>query len=136
MLIIGVILAAVPASGHVGGTVKHLWNKHIKPRVMNVAYTKEQADARFLQSVVYKDADKTTEPGGNHTLEVYCPSGTRAISGGSYHVNGFIAHLLYHGDRPLFPTSGLRGGPVGWADRVFNQGDSDVTWRVFVLCAS
>lgn len=136
MLIIGVILAAVPASGHVGGTVKHLWTKHIKPRVMNVAYTKEQADARFLQSIVYRDADKTTAPGVNDSIEIFCPSGQRAVSGGSHIVNGKLSDWQHSGDRPLLSGSGLRASTVGWADHAFNAGDSDVTWKVFVLCAS
>jgi hypothetical protein len=37
-IIIGTMLLATSAGGHVGGTVSHLWNKHIKPR----------ADARYV----------------------------------------------------------------------------------------
>jgi hypothetical protein len=50
-LTIGVAMAAMPASGHVGGTVNHLWS-HLKPK----------ADARYANAVAgtdkAKDADK------------------------------------------------------------------------------
>jgi hypothetical protein len=51
-LAIGVTMMATPAASHVGGTVGHLWNDHIKPR----------ADARYANAVPgtdkAKDADK------------------------------------------------------------------------------
>ncbi len=131
-----IVLAAVPASGHVGGSVKHLWKQHIKPRVMNLAYTKEQADARFLQGIIYKEAEKTTAADTNDAIQVYCPTGTRAISGGSYLANGPINGLLFFGDQPLLSGSSLRAQPVGWEDSVTNKTGSEVIWAVYVLCAS
>jgi hypothetical protein len=51
-LAIGITMTATPAAGHVGGTVSHLWNQHIKPK----------ADARYANAVSgtdkAKDADK------------------------------------------------------------------------------
>jgi hypothetical protein len=51
-LAIGVAMMATPAASHVGGTVGHLWNDHIKPR----------ADARYANAVAgtdkARDADK------------------------------------------------------------------------------
>jgi hypothetical protein len=39
---IGTMIVATPAMGHVGGTVSHLWNTHIKPK----------ADARYDRPVI------------------------------------------------------------------------------------
>jgi hypothetical protein len=47
-LAIGVTMMATPAASHVGGTVSHLWNQHIKPR----------ADARYANAVVGTDKAK------------------------------------------------------------------------------
>jgi hypothetical protein len=47
-LAIGVTMMATPAMGHVGGTVSHLWNDHIKPR----------ADARYANAVAGTDKAK------------------------------------------------------------------------------
>jgi hypothetical protein len=44
---IGVALTATPVSGHVGNSVSHLWNAHIKPKTDARYYTKAQANARF-----------------------------------------------------------------------------------------
>jgi hypothetical protein len=41
-VVIGTVLMATPAASHVGGTVSHLWNAHIKPR----------ADARYDRPTV------------------------------------------------------------------------------------
>jgi hypothetical protein len=49
-LAIGVTMTATPAMSHVGGTVSHLWNTHIKPK----------ADARYVK----KSAIKTIQ--GNY----------------------------------------------------------------------
>ena len=37
--VIGMVMIATPAGAHVGGTVTHLWNKHIRPK----------ADARYVK---------------------------------------------------------------------------------------
>ena len=47
-LLAGVTLAT-PAASHVGGTVGHLWNKHIKPRTDKRYFTRAKADARFVR---------------------------------------------------------------------------------------
>lgn len=85
-LAIGVTMMATPAMSHVGGTVGHLWNDHIKPR----------ADARYANAVAgtdkAKDADKLdgfdssqlasfigTFQGGSYSD--ICTAGTRPASG-------------------------------------------------------
>ena len=44
---IGVAIAATPVSGHIGTSVTHLWNAHIKPKTDARYYTKGQANARY-----------------------------------------------------------------------------------------
>jgi hypothetical protein len=44
---IGTTLTATPVYSHVGGTVTHLWNAHIKPKTDARYYTKTAADDRF-----------------------------------------------------------------------------------------
>ena len=44
---IGSGLAATPVSSHVGGTVAHLWNDHLKARTDARYYTKTQGEARY-----------------------------------------------------------------------------------------
>jgi hypothetical protein len=44
---IGSTIGAVPVSSHVGGTVQHLWSKHIKRQADARYYTKARSDARF-----------------------------------------------------------------------------------------
>lgn len=41
-ILLGAVLAPVPGFTHVGGSVKHLWSKHIRP----------QADARYLTRTI------------------------------------------------------------------------------------
>jgi hypothetical protein len=45
---IGVVMMGTPAGAHVGGSVSHLWNQHIKPKTDARYYTKSQANGRFL----------------------------------------------------------------------------------------
>jgi hypothetical protein len=45
---LGVAIAATPVSGHVGTSVSHLWNAHIKPKTDARYYTKAQANSRYL----------------------------------------------------------------------------------------
>jgi hypothetical protein len=44
---IGVAMTATPVSGHIGNSVTHLWNAHIKPKTDARYYTKSQANARY-----------------------------------------------------------------------------------------
>ena len=47
-LAIGVAMTATPVSGHIGSSVTHLWNAHLKPKTDARYYTKAQANARYL----------------------------------------------------------------------------------------
>ena len=45
---VGVAMMASPVSGHVGNSVTHLWNAHLKSKTDARYYTKAQANARYL----------------------------------------------------------------------------------------
>ena len=54
-LVTGALVAAIfisPAGAHVGGTIAHLWAKHIKPKVTKLVYTEAESDARFAPAQV------------------------------------------------------------------------------------
>ena len=46
--LVGVVMVATPAGGHVSGSVRHLWSDHIKPRTDARYYTKSKSNNRFL----------------------------------------------------------------------------------------
>jgi len=48
-MLIGVLLLT-PAGAHVGGTVGHLWKKHIRPKAVKTFYTKQQSNKRFVNT--------------------------------------------------------------------------------------
>ena len=43
--VIGMVMVATPAGAHVGGTVSHLWNQHIKPKT-DARYVNVKGDER------------------------------------------------------------------------------------------
>jgi hypothetical protein len=45
---IGATLTATPVYSHVGGTVTHLWSKHIRPKTDALYHTKAAADTRYV----------------------------------------------------------------------------------------
>jgi hypothetical protein len=50
-VVAGVVVGALvvtPAGAHVGGTVGHLWTKHIRPLATDIFYTKTQSNKRFV----------------------------------------------------------------------------------------
>ncbi len=65
-LAIGVAMTATPVSGHIGSSVTHLWNAHIKPKTDARYYTKARADARYLPRAA-KAADAELLDGLNST---------------------------------------------------------------------
>jgi hypothetical protein len=57
-LIVGATLIA-PAGAHVTSEVSHLWTGHIKAKVLNLTYTKAEANERYLAKTgVAADSDK------------------------------------------------------------------------------
>jgi hypothetical protein len=47
---VGVAMTATPVLGHIGSSVSHLWNAHLKAKTDARYYTKAQANARYLQA--------------------------------------------------------------------------------------
>ncbi len=45
---VGVAMMATPVSGHIGTSVTHLWNAHLKAKTDVRYYTKAQANGRYL----------------------------------------------------------------------------------------
>jgi hypothetical protein len=45
---IGTTMTATPVYSHVGGTVAHLWTKHIRPKTDARYYTKAQSEGRYV----------------------------------------------------------------------------------------
>jgi hypothetical protein len=56
---IGVAMTATPVSGHIGNSVTHLWNAHLKSKTDARYYTKAQANARYLRSDAAAGGDLT-----------------------------------------------------------------------------
>jgi hypothetical protein len=56
---IGTTLTATPVYSHVGTSVTHLWNAHIKPKTDARYYTKKQSDSKFaLKGATAGNADR------------------------------------------------------------------------------
>jgi hypothetical protein len=69
---IGSTLAVTPVYSHVGGTARHLWREHIKPRTDHRYYTKRQVRERLASRLSIGIANGM----GN---ELGCASGTVAV---------------------------------------------------------
>ncbi len=66
LLIVGVLIGSAlitPVGAHVGGSVAHLWNQHIKPKATQLFYTKQQSNSRIPQQVVHPET--WANPDGN-----------------------------------------------------------------------
>jgi hypothetical protein len=51
LLLVGLVLGAAlitPAGAHVGGSVGHVWKKHMLPLAKKAFYTKTQSNARYM----------------------------------------------------------------------------------------
>ena len=46
---VGVAMMATPVSGHIGNSVSHLWNAHLKAKTDARYYTKAQSNSRYLR---------------------------------------------------------------------------------------
>jgi hypothetical protein len=90
--------AVTPAGAHVGGTVNHLWTKHIRPLAKQLFYsksqsndryyTKSQANTRFVKKSAVaaitqvKAPSSTVASGATVGVTAFCPAGTIVIGGG------------------------------------------------------
>jgi hypothetical protein len=130
---IGTMIVATPAMGHVGGTVGHLWNDHIKPR----------GDARYLQNTVrVVKFGGTVAIGSFDADSVNCPAGYQAIGGGvdiNQVAGGHVAssHPIKDGVRALNLADGQHPAANGWYGAINNASDSPSTapYWVVVVCS-
>jgi hypothetical protein len=56
---IGVAMTATPVSGHIGNSVTHLWNAHLKSKTDARYYTKAQANGRYMRAGAPAGGDLT-----------------------------------------------------------------------------
>jgi hypothetical protein len=156
-LVIGVTMMATPAMSHVGGTVGHLWNDHIKPRAdaryaNAVAGTDQAKNAAKLQGrtwgnflgdvrVVVKSSGAISA-GSFGTETVSCPAGYSVIAGGVD--PGNVLTMRVTSSAPVTAASirmyGAPDGqhaPTGWHGAVVNESASTVDpgFKVGVVCA-
>jgi hypothetical protein len=131
--VIGAVMLATPAGAHVGGTVGHLWNDHIKPK----------ADARYLQNTVrVVQSGGTVAAGSFDSQTVDCPAGYQAIGGGvdiNQIAGGRVAssHPIRDGARALTLANGQHPAANGWYGAINNASDSPSTapYWVVVVCS-
>jgi hypothetical protein len=127
---IGTMMVATPAGAHVGGTVGHLWNDHIKPK----------ADARYLQNTKTLIVSDTVTDGNFDVSTVTCPAGWQAVGGGVDPSNVFTMQVtasgpLVNGTRMLSTADGTHGPANGWWGGVVNNSGGNASYKVGVICA-
>jgi hypothetical protein len=124
------MLLATSAGGHVGGTVSHLWNQHIKPR----------ADARYLQNTKTIVVSAIANNGTFGTAVANCPAGYQAIGGGVDPNNVFTMQVtssspMINGTRTLLTADGQHGPANGWLGGVVNNSGANAVFKVAVICS-
>ena len=126
---VGVTMMATPAASHVGGTVGHLWNDHIKPR----------ADARYVNAVPGTDAAPkigavtivnsawTPIPAsGEVGVTATCPAGTYVVGGGAW---------SYAGSPDPYVNSSWPDAANSWKIYVWNPTSSTtLQTRAYAVC--
>ena len=119
---IGLMVVATPGVSHVGGTVSHLWNQHIKPR----------ADARYVRAVEVLSVNGIAVPGSTVQTSMgiaNCPTGKKPVGGGA-EFQGISG--------PTTTPSIVYSKPTGtgWAAAI--EASSDESWwvSVWVVCVS
>jgi len=125
-IVIGTMLLATSAGAHVGGTVLHLWNQHIKPK----------ADARYV------NVNELKQLGMLRAQKDGTAGGTTVTAGGRVQVNsvsittqraGFLVisgHAFINSDEAS-PTSyvlvpkvdGTNANATGWGSTFFSGAD-------------
>jgi hypothetical protein len=98
-IVIGTMLLATSAGAHVGGTVSHLWNQHIKPR----------ADARYVK----KSAIKTIQGNyaGGAVADSSSDSAWESISWGFDLRTAPVEHFIPAGGTPPASCPGTAINP-------------------------
>ena len=123
-LVIGVTMMATPAVGHVGGTVSHLWNQHIKPK----------ADARYARAVQVVQADGNTiivSTVQQSTGTASCPSGKKVLGGGAEYQGIFAPSST----PSIVYSKPVTTAPQGWTAQIEASSNEDWSVRVYAVCA-
>ena len=121
---IGVMVVATPAVSHVGGTVSHLWNQHIKPK----------ADARYVRSVdtVVQSGNVVITSGvQTSTGTASCAAGEKILGGGAegQSLLGFTTTPSIVYSKPVTTM------PRGWTAQISAASNDDWWVRVYAVCA-
>ena len=119
---IGLMVVATPGVSHVGGTVSHLWNQHIKPR----------ADARYARAVETFAVNGIPAVGGSVQTSMGvapCPTGKKAVGGGAE-----WGGISVPTTTPSIVYSKPTG--TGWTAEI-EASSADSWWvQVYVVCVS
>lgn len=100
MLLAGALVAGLliaPVGAHVGESISHLWNRHIKSRVTGLVFTKARSDLRYARKTAepWRDVGGPGQPAfnptgcQNTTTNAFSP----AISSPGYAPVGFFKDL-------------------------------------------
>jgi hypothetical protein len=133
---IGVTMTATPAMSHVGGTVSHLWNTHIKPK----------ADARYVNSVagtnkapvavtaeklngitIVKSAVVTISPSTENNAIATCPAGTFVVGGGA---------LGSAGSPDPYMNSSWPNSTTSWRVWQYNPTGANASVQAYAVCVA
>jgi hypothetical protein len=151
------MLLATSAGAHVGGTVSHLWNQHIKPRA-DVRYANAVAgtdkarnadkidgidSSGLLKDTLTVSANDTVSKGNFDTQIVLCPAGYEAVGGGVDLNQVFTGRVTASGptvggQRPVLQAVGQHGAADGWWGAVELEStavEASVSWTIEVICA-
>lgn len=143
-ILIGATMVA-PAGAHVGGSVGHLWKKHIRPLADKRFFTKQQANNRFLSETITVVESSGSIPVDNFGFaRADCPEGYKVVGGGMDPSNVLTTSVTSNG--PVFPTGmfggrlvgkedGVNEAPIGWRATVRNDSASTQDFKVGVICA-
>lgn len=112
--LVGVVMGATPAGGHVGGSVSHLWNQHIKPKTDARYYTKSRSNDRFFPGARNLPAGKTVR--GTYQMGATAAAAfnlaTSEISFGWRFAAAPIPHFIRLGQTPPAACPGTFRNPA------------------------
>jgi uncharacterized protein YfiM (DUF2279 family) len=126
-------MMATPAMSHVGGTVGHLWNDHIKPRadaryVNAVAGTDRASRADGLNAIQIARSAAVTIPAGNEvSATAQCPAGTFVVGGGA---------LSSFGSPDPYLNSSFANSTTSWRVFAWNPTGGDETTQAYAVCVA